>query len=823
MKNFLLLSMILLLSSTTILFGQAVMIDDFDASDTGVYELVVEGPASSILLSTNTADKMQGTGSMDMNAVIGAFNPWGSYAQLVYRTDSTEVLDWSVIGDSLSIWIKIRNAPTMPANMVFRMHLADRPTPNDPIEEYLYENPIVLDAVGDWYQLKIPLVVREQSGGTTPDSTGFILPPDNWGFARNNFVLDRDKIVGYNLALVTTTGAADSLIVGFDAFERFGVRAVPFIFFNGRVVSNFLDQFTWGQSSLEVEEGTGSQAGKNSLKWTQGNEWGNGYTGAGWNITTPLNMSGSWAVDSLKFKMKAPAGTGPIRFQFESGPNGKVGYIFTPIGDDQWHQYSFALSDFVPQEGTTEFDSSAVIVFQFLAEGSGEAGRVIYMDDLWTGNPVIDVIDPTQVLNVSVSSGTFLNTITWDDVIGEAGETYSVYYSNQVITDVTAPGVEVVKLKIAENTGLVDHVLIAPATNQNVTYYYAVVCVDAAGNQGPVSDPTPPLTTLAKGVTVIHPSAPTNFAADGDLSDWTGIVPFRMFVSDGTGTVVTNTTITNDADLSVLAYVAMDNDYLYVAFDVTDDVVSADTTQQSYLIDSPDLFIGLYDWHGAPHTSYRRGAEPDYHYRFGRNAILQDNSPGGRLLEQGDPNYYWDERFSPPGYVVEAKISFAEIAALGGDDLFTPIIGKRIPIDFAVNDNDTPGSDLREGILTYSPNNQDQSWNDVSRWVHTWIGDQWVVGVEDENDIVKSYNLFQNYPNPFNPLTQISYSLEKSGFVSLKIYDLLGREVVTLVNTEQSAGTYTVQFDASRLASGIYFYKIESGSFVKTNKMVLMK
>jgi len=826
MKNFSLVVMILLLS-WSVVNGQ-VMIDNFDASSSGVYELVSEGPPSRIILSTNTADKKEGTGALDMDAVIGAFHPWGSFAQLIYRTDSTDVMDWSVIGDSLSIWIKVRVAPTIPANMVLRIHIADRPTPDAPLEEYLYENATVLDAATGWYNLRIPLTVREQTGGLVPDSTGFILPPSEWGFTRNNNVLDRDKIVGYNLALVTSgwnpSGnlPADSLIVSFDAFERFGVRAVPFIFFNGKVLANYLSQFTWGQSSLEVEEGTGSQPGKNSLKWTQGNEWGNGWTGGGWNITTPLNMSGAWVLDSLKFKMKAPAGTGPIRFQFESGSNGKVGYIFTPIGNDQWNEYSFALRDFVPQEGTTGFDSSAVNVFQIIAEASGVAGRVIYIDDLWTGNPIIDVINPEKVTNVSSSAGTFLNTITWDDVVGEVGETYSVYYSNNVITDVTAPGVEVVKLKIAENTGLIDHVLIAPATNQNVTYYYAVVCTDAAGNQGPTSDAIAPLTNLAKGVTVIHPSAPTNFAADGNLNDWAGIVPFRMFVSDGSGHVVTNTTITNDNDLSVLAYVAMDNDYLYVAFDVTDDVVSTDTTQSSYLIDSPDLFIGLYDWHGAPHTSYKRGAEPDYHYRFGRNALLQDNSPGGRLLEQGDANYYWDERFSPPGYVVEAKISFAAIAALGGDNLFVPVVGKRIPIDIAVNDNDTPNSNNREGILTYSPNNEDQSWNDVSRWVHTWIGDQWV-GVDDGKEIVTTYNLSQNFPNPFNPSTRINYSLEKNGFVSLKIYDMLGREVVTLVNNEQSAGTYTVQFDGAGLASGIYFYKIQSGSFIKTNKMILMK
>jgi hypothetical protein len=265
----------------------------------------------------------------------------------------------------------------------------------------------------------------------------------------------------------------------------------------------------------------------------------------------------------------------------------------------------------------------------------------------------------------------------------------------------------------------------------------------------------------------------------------------------------------------------MDNDYLYIAFDVTDDVVSTDTTQSSWLIDSPDLYIGLFNWHGAPHSSYKRGSEPDYHFRFGRNAAMIDNLGGHRLMEQGDPNYYWDERFLP-GYVVEAKISFADLAAAGGDDLFVPIIGMRIPFDLSVNDNDEVGTGNRQGIMTYSPYNEDNSWQHPYRWVNTWIGDQWT-DVENDENVVLSYNLDQNYPNPFNPATRIQYSLEQAGNVTLKVYDMLGREVQTLVNENQNAGTHMVEFNAKNLASGVYLYRLEAGSFVQVRKMILMK
>jgi hypothetical protein len=86
-----------------------------------------------------------------------------------------------------------------------------------------------------------------------------------------------------------------------------------------------------------------------------------------------------------------------------------------------------------------------------------------------------------------------------------------------------------------------------------------------------------------------------------------------------------------------------------------------------------------------------------------------------------------------------------------------------------------------------------------------------------------SYKLEQNYPNPFNPTTTINYSVAKAGFVKIKVYDVLGREAATLINENKPAGNYTVQFNASKLVSGVYFYRIETDNFVQTKKMILMK
>ncbi len=97
------------------------------------------------------------------------------------------------------------------------------------------------------------------------------------------------------------------------------------------------------------------------------------------------------------------------------------------------------------------------------------------------------------------------------------------------------------------------------------------------------------------------------------------------------------------------------------------------------------------------------------------------------------------------------------------------------------------------------------------------------VGSEEDTKVPKEFSLSQNYPNPFNPVTIISYQLPESGFVTLKIYDILGNEVEILINEEKPAGSYDITFDASNLPSGIYYYKLTSGSFVETKKMVLLK
>ncbi|MCH8034249.1 MAG: T9SS type A sorting domain-containing protein [Bacteroidetes bacterium] len=104
-----------------------------------------------------------------------------------------------------------------------------------------------------------------------------------------------------------------------------------------------------------------------------------------------------------------------------------------------------------------------------------------------------------------------------------------------------------------------------------------------------------------------------------------------------------------------------------------------------------------------------------------------------------------------------------------------------------------------------------------------------VVGIDSKYAILpEDIHLAQNYPNPFNPSTKIKFTIPhvETGYAStvlLKVYDVLGNEIATLINEEKAAGTYEVEFDGTGLPSGIYFYRLQAGSFVETKKMVLIK
>lgn len=113
--------------------------------------------------------------------------------------------------------------------------------------------------------------------------------------------------------------------------------------------------------------------------------------------------------------------------------------------------------------------------------------------------------------------------------------------------------------------------------------------------------------------------------------------------------------------------------------------------------------------------------------------------------------------------------------------------------------------------------------SDPSQYIIQVFGVTTIIGIKQISSVIKEFSLAQNYPNPFNPTTKIQFSIPKTDFVILKIYDIVGRQVKVLVNEYLSQGEYEYEFDAKNLSSGMYYYSLSSGENVAVKKMVLVK
>ncbi|MCZ6703052.1 MAG: T9SS type A sorting domain-containing protein [Ignavibacteria bacterium] len=151
------------------------------------------------------------------------------------------------------------------------------------------------------------------------------------------------------------------------------------------------------------------------------------------------------------------------------------------------------------------------------------------------------------------------------------------------------------------------------------------------------------------------------------------------------------------------------------------------------------------------------------------------------------------------------------------DLLFPIVLETNDTTEIAVTFRPTQFGFLKDTLLMFS--NSSSSLNEFSLW---GVG-QGATEVADTVHIPVIYALKQNYPNPFNPATTITYQIPERAIVLLRVYDVLGNEVATLINQEKPAGNYEIEFDTGNLPSGIYFYQLRAGSFVQTKKMLMIK
>lgn len=828
-------------------------------------EAVASSDTSGVLLTYTDAQKVEGDSALRVDWTVQASETWGGFTNLMHMAPDSSVFDFS-LATHLSLWYYVESKSSQPSTVEFRILLKDvSDAPHDLTEitqaEFWYSHHQILEADPGWNELLVPL----EDVGNLTFSQGFWLP--GWAGAPGNGELDLDQIKAFkfefsidgslhNAGNPSESGVAVGRIY-LDNFRAVGHRNPVLNFFDTTATATNFEITGTGTSTLaitdNVPEAFEDAAAQFDWKIDADQSFG-GFVAVRFDAepgTFQPDMSG-FSHLSLRYNNKVPSsipGNVVFRVQLHEYSEGDDQqelwfYETNAILDDSvggWKQLLIPLEDrgmgvFPNDEGfsnpgwggvqgNSKLDWDKVrsyeIAFSAAQQGTITEGTLLLDNLELYGFRETDLTPPAQVQGIDAIPDTdnYFNLVIWQDVPGETNEKYDVFASLNPITDVNAPHVEQIGFGIARGQQTLTHFLVYPLEDKELSYYYAVRAVDKAGNIGQLGTTSGPITNKARGVATISLNPPANFAADGDLTEWqnSGIMPFVFKPSTshiGTGS------FDNDDDLTATVYLAVDNQYLYLAADVIDNIYSYDPAGNWWEDDVLEMFIGLYDSRKGQHGGMGRGEEPDYKLQI-RSDQLVNEFNGNQVIFTPDSADYYFEGFNPD-YVVETRIPLAAIQ-FGDDKPFVPENGMRIPFDMVVHDSDAPN--VRDGILTYSPRNMDNSWRSPRNWSYTFVGNQFVTPVEEQpgNALPRAYELSQNYPNPFNPTTTIRYALPKAGHVKIVLFNALGQKVMTLVDAQKPAGTFTVQLDGSALSSGLYFYQISVNDFKQSKKLVLMK
>jgi len=836
-----------------LLCGAQLVLDDFDTLvDTSRYTIYV-GPAGTYLhpvLETTTVH--DGTGAARLEWQNRCYDQWGGWIGITNDYPvAGETYDFSVY-TNITFWyynaVKQSKTNQVEFRLIFR---ENGPGTDESLESYeiWFSHHYILDNGPGWNKIDVKM---EDVGIQT--GTGFWNP--GWGqTAEGDQILQLDKIKGWTMEFSQSSGLyqqPDDSVSGvliLDQLQLEGVAPVNLVFFNGKANPSNINLSVGWSGSAEITDEVSFDEGTNSIKWSNASAW----DAVNFTLAQPRNMLFNWGTDSLQFKIKADAGIGDLNIFFwdvdhDGAEKADYGfpatYILTENSMDYngtWKQVKIPLRSFNRFAGiwdndlgksvAGEFDSTEIQGFAIGSNGQDFAGKAVYFDDVWTGNPEFDWTPPEMVTGVTAAKADYYNLVFWNGLTNETGETYTLYASNEPITDITDPGLEIVAEGVDESVTSVPHWLYYPQADKNVTFYYAVVCTDASGNAGPagLSEAT---TNLAQGIATIADHAPASFAADGDLSEWDGFMPWE--ITPGNNNTAAGQ-FTDDADLTATVYLAMDESNLYVGANVLDNAFeydSANVANNWWNEDAFEFFIGLWDQNGksihSKSPSSNRGTEPDYKLIFLPDRYFNEYKNtflglgGNAEFTSGSGNYY-HEVIGGTDYSFEARIPLADIA-FDTDVVFHPQRGMRLMFDLVFHDADGAGW---EGNLSWSPNNRDLAYLDQHEWTFTWIGDttHTVTAIDNRQNqgLLHSFMLSQNYPNPFNPATTIEYEVAEHTSVKIELFDVLGQKNRTLTNVVHTPGRYKLTLDASELSSGVYFYKMQAGNFMQVRKMLLFR
>ena len=297
----------------------------------------------------------------------------------------------------------------------------------------------------------------------------------------------------------------------------------------------------------------------------------------------------------------------------------------------------------------------------------------------------------------------------------------------------------------------------------------------------------------------------------------------------------------DDADLSAIVWMAHDSSYLYLYTEVKDDIINGSNGAR-YLNDCLELKFDPEPSEGGTYTALSNT----------RLTVLGDANVGGIDNLSGLPGYSpvegvdYVRNITGDGYTLEFRLPIENIEAPDGRSLYFNESGK-MGLAINIGDNDTGE---RDNMLQWSAGHSDAAHSDlkllgtvtfladhklgfeavsiidpsiINENADDWYSNPNPTGVSDAAVEVGSFKLLANYPNPFNPETTIKFEIPGNGYVNLAVYNIQGEEVAVLINDFRNAGTYSVSFNGSNIASGIYFYRLESNGYSAVKRMLLLK
>ena len=416
-----------------------------------------------------------------------------------------------------------------------------------------------------------------------------------------------------------------------------------------------------------------------------------------------------------------------------------------------------------------------------------------------------------------------------DNTLGT--EKYNIYMSTSPFTDINAEGVIKYATDIPHGFEKYAH---RPYTSDGAetTYYYAITATDGIEETGYVEEASGSVTTPTTPtwkIKYVEDFAST-FVLDGLNTEFEDYVDEYQITPETGGYADGSVWAPGGSDLDFKVTMIMDDEYLYFSGDVTDDDLrDVEGGFQAWQGDALELYMGFYDitdlteWHQKGNN---RGEGGDWRVSFTSMGDVQLAGYESAVIPGLESVVF--AKFTGDGYIVEAKFNLDSLA--GAD--FNVTDGMKMPFKIDNTDQDPVlgGDDARTLITGVGalPTGDaeidlDQDWLRPHAWGILEV-EGGPVSVKDKvavNPI--EFKLHDNYPNPFNPSTKIHYDIPEKSLVQLKVYDILGKEVATVVNMNQAAGSYVANFDASKLSSGIYIYKITAGNYSSTKKMMLLK